>query len=115
MVRFSYELIGWGYWDWSVPNVRTEKQRKALSAILANVREYKRQPILLSIRNQRNRPSRYNYFRIGQKPLVAVLRKLEQKQLLTITKGTLNRSQFSRHSTAAFRTALHTLPAIAGY
>jgi len=93
MVRFSYELIGWGYWDWSVPNVRTEKQRKALSAILANVREYKRQPILLSIRNQRNRPSRYNYFRIGQKPLVAVLRKLEQKQLLTITKGT---PRFSR-------------------
>ena len=27
----------------------------------------------------------------------------------------MNRPQFSRHSTAAFRTALHTLPAIAGY
>ena len=27
----------------------------------------------------------------------------------------LDRPQFSRHSTAAFRTALHTLPAIAGY
>jgi hypothetical protein len=76
-----------------VPNVRTEKQRKALSAILANVREYKRQPILLSIRNQRNRPSRYNYFRIGQKPLVAVLRKLESDKLLKITKGT---PRFSR-------------------
>ena len=88
MVRFSYELIGWGYWDWAVPNIRTEKQLRALSAILANVREYKRQPIYLSLRNQRNRPSRYNDFRIGQKPLVAVLRKLEQKQLLTITKGT---------------------------
>ena len=30
-------------------------------------------------------------------------------------KGKVNRPQFSRHSTAAFRTALHTLPAIAGY
>ena len=29
--------------------------------------------------------------------------------------GLLNRPQFSRHSTAAFRAALHTLPAISGY
>jgi hypothetical protein len=93
MVRFSYELLGWGYWDWSVPNIRTEKRLKALSAILANVREYKRQPIFLSLRNQRNRPSRYNYFRLGQKPLVAVLRKLEDDKLLQITKGT---PRFSR-------------------
>ena len=32
-----------------------------------------------------------------------------------IGKVIMNRPQFSRHSTAAFRTALHTLPAIAGY
>lgn len=31
------------------------------------------------------------------------------------SKYAVNRPQFSRHSTAAFRTALHTLPAIAGY
>ena len=41
--------------------------------------------------------------------------------ILTGTRGRIvpaqpmNRPQFSRHSTAAFRTALHTLPAIAGY
>jgi hypothetical protein len=88
MVRFSYELIGWGYWDWSLPNITTQEQLKALSVILANVREYKRQPILFSLRNQRNRPPLYNYFRIGHKPLIAVLNKLEQEQQLKITKGT---------------------------
>ena len=93
MVKFSYELIGWGFWNWSFPNIRTEKQLKALSAILANVREYQRQPILLSLRNQRNIPSRYNYFRLGQKPLIAVLKKLEDAKLLEITKGT---PRFSR-------------------
>ena len=93
MVKFSYELIGWGFWNWSFPNIRTEKQLKALSAILANVREYQRQPILLSLRNQRNIPSRYNYFRLGQKPLIAVLKKLEDANLLEITKGT---PRFSR-------------------
>ena len=38
-----------------------------------------------------------------------------QLSLLSTVLTRLNRPQFSRHSTAAFRTALHTLPAIAGY
>ena len=88
MASFSYELLGWGYWDWDLPWAKTEKQRKALSAILANVRVYQREPIALSMRNQMNRPSRYNYYRLGQKPLVTVLRNLEAANLVAIRDGT---------------------------
>ena len=95
MASFSYELLGWGYWNWDLPWAKTKKQRKALSAILANVRVYHREPIGLSMRNQRNRPSRYNYYRLGQKPLVSVLRNLEAAKLVTIKDGT---PRFARSS-----------------
>jgi hypothetical protein len=87
MASFSYELLGWGYWDWDLPWAKTKEQRKALSAILANVRVYRREPISLSMRNERNIPPRYNYYRLGQKPLATVVHNLEAAKLVTIKKG----------------------------
>ena len=66
-----------------------------------------------------------NVFKYGDKLISINQQRIDWNDLLPngfprvlgearLNKG-VNRPQFSRHSTAAFRTALHTLPAIAGY
>ncbi len=56
-----------------------------------------------------------NYYNMVKVALIEKGIDCEGGALTSSNAKPLNRPQFSRHSTAAFRTALHTLPAIAGY
>ena len=65
----------------------TKAQLKAFKCILCNVVKYGRNPILFSLRNERNVPKQYNPQQIGHKPLVAVVKKLQSNGLLKLEKG----------------------------
>ena len=70
-----------------VPSLRTKAQRHALHCILSNVGKYKGHTILFSLRNQANELPQYNPHGYGQKPLIAVIKQLQNNGLLVLQKG----------------------------
>ena len=66
------------------PKLGTKAQRKALHWILSNVGKYKSHPLLYSTRNQANPPEQYNPYAYGHKPLVAVIKQLENNGMLNL-------------------------------
>jgi hypothetical protein len=67
--------------------LRTKKQKHALHCVLSNIGKYRSQPILFNLRNQANPPSEYNPHGYGHKPIIAVLERLNERGLLTLSRG----------------------------
>ncbi len=80
-IKFNNSLLA------PVPSLRTKAQRHALHCILSNVGKYKGQTILFSLRNQANELPQYNPHGYGQKPLIAVIKQLQNNGLLVLQKG----------------------------
>jgi hypothetical protein len=78
-IKFNESLLA--------PIPRTKKQQHALHCILSNVGKYKGQTILFSLRNQANEARQYNPHGYGQKPLIAVIKQLQNSGLLVLQKG----------------------------
>lgn len=88
MIRFSFGMVVHEPPEISGLALKTQKQKKALEFVLANIWKYGTSPIHFSLRNQRNVPKRYNPSRIGNKPMRSVLYALRGLGLIDIKAGT---------------------------
>ena len=88
MIRFSFGMVVHEPPEISGLALKTQKQRKALEFVLANIWKYGTSPIHFSLRNQRNVPKSYNPSRIGNKPIRSVLSALADLGLIEIETGT---------------------------
>ena len=87
MLQFSFRMLVEGCPEIEGLKLRTEKQRKALSHVLANIWKYQTKPIYLRLGNRRNIPSRYNPAKVGNKPIKAVLDALRDLGLIDLKVG----------------------------
>ena len=76
-----------------LPKLLRQDHKHALHCILSNVGKYKDQKILFKLRNQSNAKPQYNPHGYGHKPLITVIKRLQENGLVTLNKGT---SKFSK-------------------
>lgn len=77
-----------------LPKLLRQDHNDALHCILSNVGKYKDQKILFQLRNQANAKPQYNPHGYGHKPLITVIKRLQENGLVTLNKGT---SKFSKN------------------
>ncbi len=88
MIRLSLGMVVHEPPEISGLALKTQKQRKALAFILANIWKHGTNPIHFHLRNQRNVPKRYNPGMVGNKPIKSVLNALADLGLVEIETGT---------------------------